>query len=109
MHNRKALLVSGIVVGAVLMYAPILAGLIGTIIGMQKASDVLGQSGIADPKQLSEAIGATLVSLTSGLFVSMLTIPAGLALAVVSIVFLVKQNRAAREAAGHVPPPIDSA
>ncbi|MDR2429321.1 MAG: MotA/TolQ/ExbB proton channel family protein [Puniceicoccales bacterium] len=45
-------------------------GLTGTVLGMMKAFDTLGSSGVGDPSKLSSAIGHVLVATASGLFVA---------------------------------------
>ena len=45
-------------------------GLIGTVTGMIKAFDTLGNSGIGDPSKLAGAIGEVLVATASGLFIA---------------------------------------
>lgn len=45
-------------------------GLTGTCVGMIKAFDTMGSSGIGDPSGLSAAIGEVLVATASGLFVA---------------------------------------
>ena len=60
-------------------------GLLGTVTGMIKAFQTLGDSGIGDPSKLSSAIGEVLTATASGLFVA---IPAFMA-------FYFLRNRAA--------------
>jgi len=45
-------------------------GLLGTVIGMMGAFAVLGQSGVADPRQLALRIGEVLMATASGLFIA---------------------------------------
>ena len=45
-------------------------GLFGTVTGMIKAFDTLGNAGIGDPSALSAAIGEVLVATASGLFIA---------------------------------------
>lgn len=88
MKTKRTLLIIGIVVGAVLMLSPFI-GLLGTVLGMQKAFHALGSSGIGDPKALSGAIGETLISTFAGIIVA---IP-GVLLFIGCIVGLVLSNR----------------
>lgn len=45
-------------------------GLLGTVIGMMGAFAVLGQSGVSDPRALSNSIGEVLLATASGLFIA---------------------------------------
>lgn len=60
-------------------------GLLGTVTGMIKAFQTLGESGIGDPSKLAGAIGEVLTATASGLFIA---IPAFVA-------FYILRNRAA--------------
>lgn len=88
MKTKRTLLIVGIIAGAVMMLSPFI-GLLGTVLGMQKAFSVLGSSGIDDPKALSGAIGETLISTFAGIVVA---IP-GVILFISCIVGLVLSNK----------------
>lgn len=90
MKTKRTLLIVGIVAGAVMMLSPFM-GLIGTVLGMQKAFQVLGSSssGIADPEALSGAIGEVLISTFAGIIIA---IP-GVLLFIGCIVGLVLSNK----------------
>jgi len=45
-------------------------GLLGTVIGMMRAFEVLGASGIGDPRGLATSIGEVLMATASGLFIA---------------------------------------
>lgn len=49
---------------------PPVIGMVGTVLGMQKAFGELGSSGIGDPAALSGHIGDVLVYTASGLIIS---------------------------------------
>jgi biopolymer transport protein ExbB/TolQ len=53
---------------AILILSP-LVGLVGTVAGMKRAFGALSDTGVADPQQLSSAIGSTLVSTVCGLVI----------------------------------------
>jgi biopolymer transport protein ExbB/TolQ len=55
------------VFGVLLLGAP-LVGLVGTVLGMNRAFAELGHSGISDPEALGSQIGTTLLSTAAGLF-----------------------------------------
>ena len=59
------------IIGTVLQLSPII-GLVGTVIGMMKAFQALGASGISDPSTLSKAIGEVLISAAAGMVVGLL-------------------------------------
>ena len=67
MKTKRRLTIAGIVFGALLTLAPAF-GLLGTVLGMSRAFSTLGDSGITDPKALSDSVGVTLVSTATGLF-----------------------------------------
>jgi len=82
---KRPLLITGIVVGALLALGP-LWGMLGTVLGMTRAFNVLDGRGISDPNALSGAIGATLFATAFGL----IACPVGIGLLVVCIVMLKK-------------------
>ena len=55
--------------GAFLQFG-LLVGMAGTTIGMIRAFDALGHSGIADPKQLAASISTVLIATAVGLVIS---------------------------------------
>src|SRR6478735_5160 len=70
MKTKRTLLIIGIVIGALMMLSPFI-GLLGTVLGMQKAFQILGSSpGVADPEALSGAIGEVLISTFAGIIVA---------------------------------------
>jgi biopolymer transport protein ExbB/TolQ len=81
---KRRLLISGIVIGSLLTLGP-LWGLLGTALGMTRAFDILGSSGVSDPQQLSNAVGTTLVSTMAGA----IACPIGILLLTVCIPLLV--------------------
>jgi MotA/TolQ/ExbB proton channel family len=81
---KRTILIIGIALGILLASAP-LWGLAGTVLGMTRAFTVLKGPGISDPKELSDAIGVTLLWTASGLFLC----PFGLALGITSTILLV--------------------
>lgn len=87
MKTKRTLLIVGIIAGAVMMLSPFI-GLMGTVLGMQKAFRVLGSSGVADPEVLSGAMGEVLISTFAGIIVA---IP-GIILFISCIVGLVRLN-----------------
>ena len=91
---KRPLLISGIVVGGLLTLGP-LVGMLGTVLGMQRAFQELGSSGIKNPGNLSSAIGEVLVSTFAGL----VALPIGLLMASICIVLLVRDCR-------KTPPPL---
>lgn len=96
MKTKRTLLIIGIAAGAVMMLSPFL-GLLGTILGMQKAFHVLGSSGTGDPQALSGAIGETLISTFAGIIIA---IP-GVLLFIGCILGLVLTNRKAKPVLKH--------
>jgi len=86
---KKSLLILGIVVGSILALGP-LWSMLGSMVGMSRAFDVLGSAGISDPRVLSSRIGEVLLATAAG-FVAC---PIGVVLLVLCIVFLNKHNRA---------------
>jgi len=94
MKAKRRWLIAGIVVGALLTFSP-LVGVLGTIFGMNRAFHTLGQSGIANPQELSESIGTTLLFTASGVFL----FPLGLVLLAFSLVFFLRLRAAS-------PPPL---
>ena len=93
---KRGWLIAGIVAGVVLMLGP-LWGMLGTVFGMARAFTVLGQSGVADPSQVSASVSGVLISSVAG-FVAC---PIGIVLMIVCIVQLDKAKR--------LPPPLPSA
>lgn len=87
MKTKRRLLIAGIVLGAVMMLSPFI-GLMGTVLGMQKAFSTLGSSGVADPQALGGAIGETLIATFAGIICA---IP-GVILFIACIVGLVRLN-----------------
>jgi hypothetical protein len=85
---KQKLSIAGIVIGAILALGP-LWGMVGAAFGMQRALDVLGESGIADPRALSSAIGVTLFLQIFGL----VAWPFGIVLCIVSIIMLLALQR----------------
>ena len=83
MKAKRRLLIAGIVIGSIFTLAPI-AGFLGTVFGMTRAFSVLGSSGIADPKALSDSVGTTLAFTATGLFL----FPVGILVLTVSLVLL---------------------
>jgi biopolymer transport protein ExbB/TolQ len=90
MKWKRKLSIAGIVLGGLLTCSPIV-GLVGTFIGMRRAFDTLGNSGIGDPQKLSDGIGTTLISTVLGIAV----LPIGILLLVVSIVSFVRLSQPA--------------
>jgi biopolymer transport protein ExbB/TolQ len=64
-------------------------GLMGTILGMTKAFDTLGKSGVGDPAELSTAIGETLISFTAGVVCAVI----GAVLLLFSLVFFLRSHK----------------
>jgi len=85
---KRKLSIAGIVIGAILALGP-LWGTIGAAFAMQRALTVLGGSGIADPRALSSAIGATLFLQIFGL----VGWPFGIVLCIFSIIMLLAIQR----------------
>jgi biopolymer transport protein ExbB/TolQ len=54
---------------AILLLSP-LVGLMGTVAGMKRAFAALSDTGVAEPQQLSSAIGSSLVSTVGGLVIA---------------------------------------
>ena len=101
MKSKRRLAIAGIVVGALLTAAP-LFGVAGTIVGMIRAFNTLGSSGIGDPKALGDSIGVTLFSTVAGL----LLCPVGIIVLTLSLIFL---SRLRRTTPPPLPPPFESA
>lgn len=59
------------IIGACMQAGPLI-GLVGTVIGMKKAFDSLGSSGIGDPSQLSNSIGWVLIATVIGILVGLI-------------------------------------
>ncbi len=91
---KRRLAITGIVIGSLLTLSP-LVGVIGAAVGMVGAFDVLGRSGIADPRALSTQISQVLSATATGLFL----FPVGLVVLTVSIVFYTRRRPPA-------PPPL---
>jgi biopolymer transport protein ExbB/TolQ len=85
MKMKRSLLMTGIIVGALLMVSPVV-GLLGTVFGMNQAFSVLGSSGVKDPQLLSDSIGTTLVSTAVGFFL----FPVGVVLFTLSLIFYLR-------------------
>lgn len=66
-RNRWMKLMIG---SAVMIAIPPLFGLRGTVLGMVRAFDTMGQSGGADPEELAEKISLALMTTAGGLAVS---------------------------------------
>jgi biopolymer transport protein ExbB/TolQ len=81
MKKKSRLVTAGIVLGVLLMCAPVL-GAIGSAIGMVRAFGTLADRGIADPKALSKDIGWTLYSTATGVFL----FPCGVVVLTISLV-----------------------
>src|SRR4030095_6206160 len=62
---KRSLLMTGIIVGALLMVSPVV-GLLGTVFGINQAFSVLARSGVKEPQALSARIGTTLVWTAAG-------------------------------------------
>ena len=77
------------IVGTWLTFSPFL-GLLGTVLGMQRAFKELGAAGATDPSILGAAVGETLVSAAAGL----LLCPVGLVTLGFSIYFYLKNKTA---------------
>lgn len=83
-QTKRKLWGAGIGVGLLLCLAPV-AGLLGTVMGMTKAFETLGNAGVQDPEGLSKAIGTTLESTAWGLFLGGF----GFVLLIVSVISLI--------------------
>ena len=94
MKAKRRLLIAGIVMGALLTLAPVF-GLLGTVFGMMRAFDTLGNQGVADPQALSASIGDTLISTVAVLFLR----PVGIVLLTLSLVCFFRLRRP-------IPPPL---
>jgi biopolymer transport protein ExbB/TolQ len=88
------LAVTGIVIGSLLTLAPVF-GVIGTVVGMIGAFDVLARSGISDEHALAERVRQALNATATGLFL----FPVGIIVLSLSIVFYVRRKPA-------TPPPL---
>jgi hypothetical protein len=88
MKWKRILPIAGIVIGCLLTFAPIV-GALRSLLGINRAFEALGHSGVGDPAKVSASIGTTLNSAALGVAV----FPIGTLLLVISIVYLVKQNR----------------
>jgi biopolymer transport protein ExbB/TolQ len=73
-NKTPQILVVGTVLGAILTLGPV-AGLLGTVIAMMRAFNVLGSSGIADPRALAESISHALFWTASGLALVVIGLP----------------------------------
>jgi len=92
------MLVFGIVLGALLTLSPVF-GMLGTVFGMTHAFQTLGNSGIADPRSLSNSIGTTLLSTAAGLFLC----PFGIVILTVSLVFYFRVRKACPPSLPEIP------
>ena len=63
---------------------PPLVGLLGTVVGMVKAFETMGMSGVSDPEELSENISLALVTTAGGLAIAIISV----AILIISIVSL---------------------
>ncbi len=97
MKAKRRLLIAGIVVGSLLSLAP-LFGMLGTVYGMIRAFNVLGNAGVADPRALAGHIATTLDSTAAGLFL----FPFGVVILTLSIVFFARLRES-------TPPPLPQA
>jgi biopolymer transport protein ExbB/TolQ len=85
---KRKLLITGIVIGVILMLGP-LWGLLATVIGMMGAFKILGSDGVNDPNALSHHIGMQLMGTTLGL----VACPIGIVLFAACIAGLVLDKR----------------
>ena len=83
--TKRRLAIARMIVGILLTLAPVF-GLLATVLGMSRAFDALGATGIADPKTLSDSIGMSLVSTAMGVFL----LPTGIIILTPSIVFFLR-------------------
>lgn len=88
MKKKRRLLIAGMVVGGLLTLAPVI-GLAGTIMGMMRAFNTLGSSGVGDPKALSQDISVVLVSTATGVIL----LPVGIAIFSISLIFFLRLRR----------------
>jgi biopolymer transport protein ExbB/TolQ len=93
---KRKLLITGIVVGVLLMLGPVW-GMLATVIGMMGAFKTLAGNGISDPNALSHQIGMQLMGTTLGL----VACPIGIAMLAACIVGLVNDKKQ--------PPPVPPA
>ena len=94
MKSKTRLLITGMVLGGLLTLAPVI-GFAGTIMGMMRAFNTLGSSGVGDPKALSHDISVVLVSTATG----MILLPVGIVLFTTSLICFLRQRRTS-------PPPL---
>lgn len=73
-NQTPPILIVGTILGSVLTLGPV-AGLLGTVISMMRAFTVLGSSGIADPRALSESIAQSLFWTATGLALVVIGLP----------------------------------
>ena len=96
----RKLLVFGIVLGTILTLSP-LFGILGTVFGMTRAFQSLGNSSNTDPHLLSERIGTSLVSTAAGLFFC----PFGIVILTLSLVFHFRIRKSCPPSLPDVPSP----
>jgi hypothetical protein len=85
---KRKLMIAGIVIGSILALGPVW-GMIAVFFGMQHAFDVLGASGISDPRELSSSIGLVLFFQ----IFSFLMCPVGIALIIFCVIKLQAMRR----------------
>ena len=90
---------AGLVVGALLILAPVL-GLLDTVFHMTRSFQLLGTSGIAQPDALSHHIGGVL----AGVAVGILLCPVGIVLFTLSLIFYLQARNASSPPAQHSGP-----
>ncbi len=83
---KKPLCISGIVLGGLLTAAPLVC-LPLSMLSMMSTFNRLGHPGISDPEQVASGVRSTLLLVGGGILI----LPLGLALLIVSIVFLVRR------------------
>lgn len=77
------------ILDTIITMAPLL-GILGTVLGIISSFDLLGHSGIEDPKAVTGGIAQALITTAAGLFIALMTL-------VPFNYFVAKVNRAARE------------
>jgi biopolymer transport protein ExbB len=91
----RVLLVSTIVFGVLTIGSP-LVGLLGTVGGMSKSFKELGNSGVAEPNDVSAGISEALVSTASGLAVAVVALLFSIVLFVLTIIEYLRLKKAER-------------
>ena len=89
MKNTPRLIIFGIVIGALFTLAP-LFGLLGTVFGMARAFQAVGNSGISNPASLSHSVDIVMISTPIGLLIC----PIGIIILVISIYYYFKNPTA---------------